>query len=133
MPTCVTMRASSCPRRWRASRAWGSTSGSTSTCAVSMTEAAPRSGRLAQAIEGLPPGYFALARATGIASLAAHSLHLEPVAVALFWINVVAYGVLGLLMLTRLVRHRRKMAADMSDHARGPGFFTMPAGTCVLG
>jgi tellurite resistance protein TehA-like permease len=98
-----------------------------------MAEALQRPSRLSTAVETLPPGYFSLVMATGIVSLAAHFLGMEPVSVALFWINVVAYGVLWLLTLTRLVIHPRRIVADLSDHARGPGFFTIPAGTCVLG
>jgi len=71
--------------------------------------------------------------ATGIVSLAAHFLGMEPVAIGLFWINVVAYAVLWSLTLARLVLHPKKLAADLADHARGPGFFTLVAGTSVLG
>jgi len=92
-----------------------------------------RTARLRAAIEGLSPGYFALVMATGIVSIAAHFLQLEAVAVALFWINVAAYGALGVLMLARLVLYRREVVRDFADHARGSGFFTLPAGTCVLG
>jgi tellurite resistance protein TehA-like permease len=97
-----------------------------------MAEAA-RPPLLARAVERLPPGYFALVMATGIVSLAAHFLGLEPVAGALFWINLSAFGALAALTLARLVLHPRRILADLSDHARGPGFFTLPAGTCVLG
>ena len=79
------------------------------------------------------PGYFALVMATGIVSLAAHFLELEPVASALFWINVVAYVVLWLLTIARLALYPRALLADLGDHVRGPGFFTFSAGTCVLG
>jgi tellurite resistance protein TehA-like permease len=88
---------------------------------------------LREAIQGLPPGYFALVMATGIVSLAAHFLHHDAVSVALFWINVIAYGALWLLTLARLALHGREVGRDLADHARGPGFFTLPAGTCVLG
>ena len=98
-----------------------------------MADATSGQGRLSAATEGLPPGYFALVMATGIVSLATHFLGLEPVSVALFWINVPAYAVLVLLLLARLALHPRRVAADLADHARGPGFFTLPAGTCVLG
>jgi tellurite resistance protein TehA-like permease len=48
-------------------------------------------------------------------------------------INVVAYVVLWLLTLLRLLRYFPRLATDLISHARGPGFFTMVAGTCVLG
>ncbi|HEX6943322.1 MAG TPA: tellurite resistance/C4-dicarboxylate transporter family protein [Gemmatimonadaceae bacterium] len=98
-----------------------------------MPDAVPRRGQLSEVVESLSPGYFALVMATGIVSLATHFLDLEAAAAVLFWINVVAYGVLCLLTLARLTLHRRRITADLSDHARGPGFFTLPAGTCVLG
>lgn len=84
-------------------------------------------------IRELFPGYFALVMATGIISIAAHLLKIEAVAQALFVINKVAYAVLWLLVLARLVFHARRLVADLTDHARGPGFFTLVAGTCVLG
>ena len=98
-----------------------------------MPEEASRRGRLSLAVENLPPAYFALVMATGIVSIACHFVLSEVVAVALFRISLVAYGVLWGLMLYRVARHGRKVAADFADHARGPGFFTWPAGTCVLG
>lgn len=79
------------------------------------------------------PGYFALVMATGIISIAAHLLEMRPVARALLVINVGAYGVLWFLTLIRLVAYLPRLVADMKDHARGPGFFTLVAGTCVLG
>ena len=51
----------------------------------------------------------------------------------LFWLNVALYVVLWRSDLLRLVRHRGRVLADLSDHGRGVGFFTMVAGTCVLG
>lgn len=88
---------------------------------------------MAAAVERLPPGYFALVMATGIVSIAAHFVAMEPVAKALFFVNVPAYTVLWALLLARIVLHPRRVAADLSDHARGAGFFTLPAATCVLG
>lgn len=98
-----------------------------------MPDEPPSRGRLSAAIEALPPGYFALVMATGIVSLAAQFVGMKVVPTALFWINVAAYSVLCALTLARLARHPRRVADDLGDHARGPGFFTLPAGTCVLG
>jgi len=83
-------------------------------------------------IEELPPGYFALVMATGIVSIAAELLGMTPVASGLFAINLVAYPVLWALNVVRFVRHRRRFLADLIDHATGPGYFTMVAGTGVL-
>jgi tellurite resistance protein TehA-like permease len=98
-----------------------------------MPEGHLKHGPLRRAVEGLAPSYFALVMATGIVSLAAHFLGLELAAAALFWINLAAYCVLGILLVLRLALHWPRVAADLSDHARGAGFFTVPAGTCVLG
>ena len=71
--------------------------------------------------------------ATGIVSLAAHMLAMPRVAQALFWVNLPAYGVLWLLSLARMACHPRRFFGDMTDHRRGPGYFTVVAGTAVLG
>jgi len=86
-----------------------------------------------EGICGLFPGYFALVMATGIVSIASHLLGMEVVAQVLFQLNKVAYVILWILYLVRLLVFSRKLTADLIDHARGPGFFTMVAGTCVLG
>jgi tellurite resistance protein TehA-like permease len=88
---------------------------------------------VAQAVRDLFPGYFALVMATGIVSIAAHLLGLETIAWVLLGINVVAYAVLWLLTLARLGFYFHHLAADLGDHARGPGFSTLVAGTGVLG
>ena len=90
-------------------------------------------GRLAAAVADLFPGYFALVMATGIVSIGAHLLGLSIIALTLVFVNVVAYVVLWLLTLWRLLFHWGRLAADLRSHARGPGFFTLIAGTCVLG
>ncbi len=84
-------------------------------------------------IRDLFPGYFALVMATGIVSIAAYLLEMEWIAWTLFRINEVSYGVLCILTLIRLVRYFPQMKADLTSHVRGPGFFTLTAGTCVLG
>ncbi|MFO1299165.1 MAG: tellurite resistance/C4-dicarboxylate transporter family protein [Burkholderiaceae bacterium] len=81
----------------------------------------------------LSPAYFALVMATGIVSLASQQMGLHSIAVALFVLNIVAWVALWLLSVARMVRHRRRFFGDMVDHLRGPGFFTMVAGTAVLG
>lgn len=79
------------------------------------------------------PGGFALVMATGIVSLAAHAQGLERTAQLLFAGNVVAYGLLWLAGVARLARAPRTVARALGDHASGPSFLTIIAGTCVLG
>jgi tellurite resistance protein TehA-like permease len=81
----------------------------------------------------LSPAYFGMVMATGIVSLAAHLLALPRIAQALFQLNVVAYAVLWVLTVLRMAGYPRRFFADMVDHARGPGFFTVVAATGVLG
>jgi tellurite resistance protein TehA-like permease len=85
------------------------------------------------AVAALFPGYFALVMATGIISIACFLLEMKTIAVGLLAINVFAYVILWILLLLRLVLFFSRVKADINDHVRGPGFFTVVAGTCVLG
>ena len=90
-------------------------------------------GGVAHAIERLFPGYFALVMATGIVSIAAQVLGMPRIAQALLAVNVGAYAVLVVMLCIRLVAYPARVLEDLSSHARGPGFFTVVAATCVLG
>lgn len=79
------------------------------------------------------PGYFAVIMATGASSIACHLMGLTLLSWGLLGANLLAYMTLWLLTITRLVRYPERLAGDMTDHARGPGFFTIVAGTCILG
>lgn len=89
--------------------------------------------RIASGIEHLFPGYFALVMATGIVSVAAKVFGFFWIATALLYLNVCAYAILSAMLLARLALHPRKVLADLRDHGRGAGFFTVVAGTTVLG
>jgi tellurite resistance protein TehA-like permease len=84
-------------------------------------------------LSGLSPSYFALVMATGIVSIGAHLLHVPVVDVVLFAVNIGAYVVLWILTGLRLIRHRRSLLDDLTNHRRALGFLTIVAGTCVLG
>ena len=84
-------------------------------------------------LESLSPAYFALVMSTGIISIAAFLLGQPTTALTLFALNGVFYVVLWVLFALRLVWFGRAMAADILDHLRGPGFFTIVAATSVLG
>ena len=88
---------------------------------------------LSRATADLFPGYFALVMATGIISIACFLLEMRTISIVLLVINIVAYVVLWLLLLSRLLFFFARVKADIQDHVRGPGFFTVVAGTCVLG
>jgi tellurite resistance protein TehA-like permease len=93
----------------------------------------PIARRLADGVAQLFPGYFALVMATGIVSIAAHTLAMPRIATALLVVNVAAFACLSLMLLARLVFFFRRVVDDLCDHVRGPGFFTVVAGTCVFG
>jgi tellurite resistance protein TehA-like permease len=88
---------------------------------------------LSRAAANLFPGYFALVMATGIISIACFLLGMRTIALVLLIINVIAYVVLCLLLAFRLLFFFSRVKADINDHVKGPGFFTVVAGTCVLG
>jgi tellurite resistance protein TehA-like permease len=100
---------------------------------MSAAEVPRLSRRLAGMVENLFPGYFALVMATGIVSIASALFNLTWIARALLAINVAAYAILSVSVLLRIILYPRRILEDLRDHSRGPGFFTLVAGTCVLG
>jgi tellurite resistance protein TehA-like permease len=86
-----------------------------------------------RAAAGLFPGYFAIVMATGAISIAAHLLSFAWIALPLFYFNGLSYVILACLTLIRALRHPHRLIQDMHSHLRGPGFFTLVAGTCILG
>lgn len=84
-------------------------------------------------LAGLSPAYFGMVMATGIVSFSCHLLGMPDIALALFRLNVVAYGVLWMLTILRLARHPHHFFGDLVDHLRGPGFFTTVAASSILG
>lgn len=89
--------------------------------------------RIDAAMADLSPAYFAMVMATGIVSIASYFLGYLIFAVPLVWLNAVFYAVLWGMTMGRIAFHGDRFWADMGDHARGTGFFTMVAGTCILG
>lgn len=90
-------------------------------------------GNVGDLIAAMPPAYFAMVMATGIVSLACHFLGLWFFATPLFWLNLIMYPVLLILLILRLIFYPRNLVADLTSHSRSVGFFTMIAGTCILG
>lgn len=88
---------------------------------------------IASTVEELSTSYFALVMATGICAIASHLLLMPWIARGLYAISVVSFVVLGVLFLGRLALHPRRVATDLCAHQTGPGFFTIVAGTNVVG
>ncbi|MBX3140573.1 MAG: tellurite resistance/C4-dicarboxylate transporter family protein [Trueperaceae bacterium] len=94
--------------------------------------AAPEVDGLARVLVAVPPEYGALVMATGIVAFACAGIGLRAVALALTWLNVVMFLVLACVFAARLALARRRTSQEFVDHARGPGYFTWVAATCVL-
>jgi tellurite resistance protein TehA-like permease len=89
--------------------------------------------RVRGAVRTLNPGYLALVMATGIMSVAMSEHGLPGLSLALLWLAAACYVVLVVLYAWRLVSYRADVAGDLRNPARAFGFFTIVAGTDVLG
>ncbi|NHC16692.1 tellurite resistance/C4-dicarboxylate transporter family protein [Bacillus sp. MM2020_4] len=78
-------------------------------------------------------GYFALTMATGALSISLFLLDVHFMAKILLYANSLFYIILWILTILRLIWHFPKVIADLTSHEKGPGFFTLIAGTCVFG
>ena len=90
-------------------------------------------GTLVSLVVDLSPAYFAMVMATGIVSLAAQMLGMTRLSSVLLALNVAVYGTLWALNILRIRWFSKRVAGDLTDHQRGPGFFTAVAGSCILG
>jgi len=81
----------------------------------------------------MPPGYFAMVMFTSIVSLACHFMGLAFLALVLFWMNVGFTLILWCLSLLRLTFYPCRVLDDLQSHFRGVEFFTVIAGTRILG
>lgn len=89
--------------------------------------------RFATGVADLLPAYFALVMATGIIAIATRLLGIPVLDWCLLLVGGAGYVILWGLTLLRLLYYLPNVLADLKSHARGPGFFTLVAGTCVLG
>jgi len=87
----------------------------------------------ASALADLHPAYFAMVMATGIVSIASVLVGFRTLGEALLPANVIFAAVLATLTLVRIIRFPARVVADLSDHSRAVGFFTLVAATSVLG
>lgn len=89
--------------------------------------------RIDSAIGTLNPAYFAIVMATGIISVAMSFKGITVLSRVMLAITAIAWVLLVVLTIVRIVRHRAKIRADFTDPRRGFGFFTFTAATGVLG
>ena len=90
-------------------------------------------GTILDAVRNLHPAYFAMVMATGVVAIASQLTGLRSLAVGLSWVNIGVFVVLWTLTLARAILFPQDFFRDLIDHKRGPGFFTIVAGTSVLG
>lgn len=79
------------------------------------------------------PAYFALVMSTGIVSIAAYLLDFPTISIVLFWINNFLYGFMLLMFLCRVLFFFAAFTNDLKNHAKGAGFLTLVAASCILG
>ena len=84
-------------------------------------------------LSGLNPAWFGLVMATGIVGIAAGAQGVPFVPAFLMWANVLFYALLWLAYLARLAAFPRTLFGDLRQHTRAMGFFTIVAGSGVLG
>jgi len=83
-------------------------------------------------IATLFPGYFALVMATGIIAIGAKQQKIDWLANSLYVVAAGAFAVLVVLFVARLALYPKRLAADLTSHAKGFSFLTIVAGTNVL-
>jgi len=88
---------------------------------------------ISNTIKGLHPAYFALVMSTGIISVAAKLLGFTGIAYALFYINIIAYAILLPILVLRVIFYWDCLYKDLSNSKLSFVFFTIVAGTNVLG
>lgn len=88
---------------------------------------------VSNAIANLFPGYFALVMATGIIAIGAQQQKITWLAESLYLIAAVAYIVLAVLVIWRLIVYPKRLIADITSHGKGFAFLTIVAATNVLG
>lgn len=84
-------------------------------------------------VRTLPPGYFALVMATGIISVGLNAEGLAVASTVLLVIAAVAYLLLVVLNVWRIVAYRDEVADDFRSPRVAFFFYTFVAGTNVLG
>lgn len=83
--------------------------------------------------KNLHPSYFAIVMSTGIISISCFLLEMKLLSLILFWLNILFYVTIWFFTILRFLFNREQFLIDLVDHGKGPGFFTIIAGSCILG
>lgn len=84
-------------------------------------------------IKTFHPAYFAMVMSTGIISIASNMLGFKGIAYGLFFLNICAYAIILSLQLLRVKMYWNNLYNDLSNPKLSLVFFTIVAGTNVLG
>ena len=87
---------------------------------------------LKENIKNFYPGYFALVMSTGIIAIASHLLQADLISKILFFLNNCFYVVLLFIFIIHFTAYFPTFKQNLSAHAKGPGFLTIVAGSCIL-
>lgn len=90
-------------------------------------------GRASNSLRTLNPGYFAFVMATGVVSVGLLNNGWTLASDILMWICGIGWITLAILYLTRLARFRKEIVGDFLNPTSAFAFFTIVAGTNVLG
>lgn len=86
-----------------------------------------------EALSGLNPAWFSLVMSTGIVGIAAYLQGIPFAPTFLMWANIIFYILLWLGYVARLVAFPRAFFGGFRQHMSAMGYFTIVAGTGVLG
>ena len=89
--------------------------------------------RIDEGVRGLTPGYFALVMGSGIISVGLLLKGFHTLSVVLLVVAEIGFVLLLVLTGWRMVAHRAAVVDDFTDPRRAFGFFTLIAGTNVVG
>ncbi|MGI8636175.1 MAG: tellurite resistance/C4-dicarboxylate transporter family protein, partial [Segetibacter sp.] len=84
-------------------------------------------------IQTLAPSSFAIVMSTGVISIACNLLDYPTISNFLFYLNNLVYAVLVVLFFFRVVSFFPLVIKDLSAQAKGAGFLTVTAASCILG
>lgn len=79
------------------------------------------------------PSYFALVMSTGIISVASNLLGYHLISYGFFILNNIAFYILAIIYIVRLLFFFPAFKKDMATPAAGAGFLTIVAATCIVG
>jgi len=86
-----------------------------------------------EALENLSPGYFALVMGTSITSMGFYLIDAAVVSRVLLAIAALSYVILWVLFIARAVKFPTQTVSDMRNPEKAFAYFTIVAGTDVLG